>query len=79
MKKEHINPFENKSKEELVLLYGQFLESEKTCIIPNNELGKIRDIYLEDFGSGHALYMLQFELTHTLSDLWYKENMMTSV
>lgn len=79
MKEEHINPFENKTKEELVLLYGQFLESEKTCVIPNNELGKIRDIYLEDFGSGHALYMLQFELTHTLSDLWYKENMMTNV
>lgn len=79
MKEEHINPFENKTKEELVLLYGQFLESEKTCVIPNNELGKIRDIYLEDFGSGHALYMLQFELTHTLSDLWYKENMITNV
>lgn len=74
MKKEHVNPFENKTKEELVLLYGQFLESEKTCIIPDNELGKIRDIYLKDFGSGNAIYMLQFELTHTLSDLWYKEN-----
>lgn len=74
MRKEHINPFENKTIEELVLLYGQFLESEKTCIIPDNELGKIRDSYLEDFGSGHALYMLQFELTHTLSDLWYKQN-----
>lgn len=56
------------------MLYEQFLESEQTGIIPNNELGKIRDIYMEDFGSGHAVYMLQFELTHTLSDLWYKEN-----
>lgn len=74
MRKDHINPFGNKTKEELVLLYGQFLESEKTGIIPDNELGKIRDTYLEDFGSGHAIYMLQFELTHTLSDLWYKEN-----
>ena len=74
MRKDHINPFGNKTKEELFLLYGQFLESEKTSIIPDNELGKIRDTYLEDFGSGHAIYMLQFELTHTLSDLLYKEN-----
>lgn len=41
MRKEHINPFENKTTEELALLYGQFLESEKTCIIPDNELGKL--------------------------------------
>lgn len=79
MKKEHVNVFENKSKDELVKLYGQFLESEKTGIILDNELSKIRDIYLEDFGSGHAIYMLQFELMHTLSDLWYKENLATKV
>lgn len=72
--KEHINVFENKTKDELIMLYEQFLESEQTGIIPDNELGKIRDIYVEDFGSGHAVYMLQFELIHTLSDLWYKEN-----
>lgn len=72
--KEHINVFEKKSKEELINLYEQFLDSEQTGIIPDNELGKIRDIYLQDFGSGSAVYMLQFELTHTLSDLWYKEN-----
>ena len=75
MRKNHINPFENKRKEELILLYSQFLEAEKTCIISSDsELGKIRDIYLGDFGSGHAIYMLQFELTHTLSDLWYEDN-----
>lgn len=79
MRKEHINPFENKTTEKLVLLYRQFLGSEKTCIIPDNELGKIRDSYLEDFGSGHALYMLQFEFTHTLSDLWYKQNTMMNI
>lgn len=71
---EHINVFEKKSKEELLKLYEQFLEAEQTGIIPDNELGEIRDIYLKDFGSGGAFCMLQFELTHTLSDLWYKEN-----
>lgn len=67
--KEHINVFEKKSKEELIKLYEQFLESEQTGIIPDNEFGKIRDLYVKDFGSGRAAYMLQFELTHTLSDL----------
>lgn len=75
MDKKHINIFERKTKDELMVLYKQFLEAEQTGIIPDNELGKVRDMYLWEFGSGHALYILQFELTHTLSDLWYKENL----
>ena len=70
----HINLFETKTKEELLGLYSEFLECEKSAGIPeNSELGKIKTEYEKDFGANTVL-MLQIELTHTIADLWYKEN-----
>lgn len=70
----HINLFETKTKEELLELYREFLEAEKkTGISDDSELGKIKVEYEKDFGANTVL-MLQIELTHTISDLWYKEN-----
>lgn len=70
----YINLFETKTKEELLKLYGEFLEAEMKAGIPDNsELGKIKAEYEKDFGANTVL-MLQIELTHTISDLWYKEN-----
>ena len=70
----HINLFETKTKEELLELYGEFLEFEKSAGIPeDSELGKIKTEYEKDFGANTVL-MLQIELTHTIADLWYHEN-----
>ena len=70
----HINLFETKTKEELLELYGEFLEAEmKTGIPDNSKLGKIKTEYEKDFGA-NTILMLQIELTHTISDLWYKDN-----
>lgn len=70
----HINLFETKTKEELLNLYGEFLECEKNAgISENSALGQIKEEYEKDFGANTVL-MLQIELTHTVADLWYKEN-----
>ena len=70
----HINLFETKTKEELLELYKEFLEAERKSGIPkDSELGKIKLEYKKDFGANTVL-MLQIELTHTISDLWYKDN-----
>lgn len=75
----HINSFETKTKEELLELYRQFLEAEKKSGIPeNSELRKIKAEYERDFGANTVL-MLQIELTHTISYLWYKENIAMNV
>lgn len=75
----HINLFETKTKEELLELYRQFLEAEKHAgISEESELGKIKAEYEKDFGANTVL-MLQIELTHTISDLWYKENVAINV
>lgn len=68
--KEYRNIFREKTHEELIKLYGQFLEAEKLGYIPDNELGKIREEYVEYF-SANVLMMIQFDLTHVLSDIWY--------
>ena len=42
----HINLFETKTKEELLKLYGEFLECEKSSGIPEDSaLGKIKTEY----------------------------------
>ena len=67
------NPFYAKTKEELLELYKEFLEAEKSGILDDSKLGKIREEYEKDFGANTVL-MLQIELTHAISDLWYREN-----
>lgn len=70
----HVNIFKTKSDEELSVLYGQFLEAEKIGgFTDDNELGKIKKEYEEDFGANTVL-VLQIELTHTVADRWYKNN-----
>ena len=70
----HVNIFESKADEELAVLYGQFLEAEKTAaFFPDNELGKIKREYEKDFGA-NAILMLQIELTHEVANRWYKEH-----
>ena len=70
----HVNIFEEKSDEELSVLYSQFLEAEKTTgFSDNNELGKIKREYEKDFGANTVL-MIQIELTHTIADRWFAEH-----
>lgn len=70
----HVNIFETKTDEELLVLYNQFLEAEKCGRFPDdNELGKIKREYENHFGV-NATWMLQIELTHTMADRWYKNN-----
>lgn len=69
--KEYRNIFKEKTEEELIVLYKQFLESEKLGYIPDNELGQIQDEYWEYFKT-NMLLMLQIDLMHTISDLWFK-------
>lgn len=71
---EHVNIFETKTDEELLTLYNQFLEVEKTAVFSDdNELGKIKREYENDFGANTTL-MIQIELTHTIADRWYKNH-----
>lgn len=67
---EYRNIFKEKNDEELRKLYGQFLEWEKTGIIVGKELGEIRDLYCKWFNS-NPLGMIQYDLLHTMADLWY--------
>lgn len=67
---EYRNLFKEKDDKELKKLYGQFLEFEKTGVIVGDELREIRDIYSEWFNS-NPLGMVQYDLLHTLADLWY--------
>lgn len=66
------NLFKDKTESELILLYKQFLESEKTGSIPNNELGKIREEYCGRQNNG--VLMMILDLTRTVADLWYGDH-----
>lgn len=69
----HVNVFETKTTNELIVLYREYLDAEKVSgIYDTNELGKIKKMYDKDFGA-NAIIWLQIELTHTLADRWFKE------
>lgn len=68
---DYSNRFANKTDEELKVLYTQFLEFEKTGVIPDNELGKIRDEYCEAYSSNGILAM-ERDLLHTIADKWIR-------
>lgn len=72
------NVFYSKTHEELILLFEQFLESEKTGSIPDNELGKIRDEYCERYRP-NGILMLITDLTRVLAELWYEDNRWNSI
>ena len=64
----------NQADMKILELYKEFLEAERKSGIPeDSELGKIKLEYEKDFGANTVL-MLQIELTHAISDLWYKDN-----
>lgn len=63
------NPFEDKTDEELKVLYGQYKEFQKTGVIPDNELGKIRDELYEKIKVGWHVLMMQY-LLGTIGDRW---------
>lgn len=67
------NLFKEKTESELILLYKQFLESEKTGIILQNELGEIRNQYYEWF-QANVLYILERDLLHVVGDRWYADH-----
>lgn len=71
--KKYKNLFEDKTEEELTLLYEQFLESEKIGYIPDNALGEIRNQYCEFFES-NILYMIQNDLLKAIAKLWYEHH-----
>lgn len=62
------NPFKDKTDEELKMLYKQYKEFQKTGILPDNELGKIRDELSEKVNTWHVL-MMQY-LLETIGDRW---------
>ena len=64
-----MNLFKEKTESELVELYKQFLESEESGKISDNELGKIRDEYCTRQTNG--VLMMIMDLTRTVADLWY--------
>lgn len=66
------NLFKGKTDSELLLLYKQFLESEKSNGIPDNEFGKIRDEYCKRQTNG--ILMMILDLTRTVADKWYAEH-----
>lgn len=72
--KTYRNIFKEKTEQELIVLYSQYLESEKPGIgyIPDNELGKIRDEYWE-MCKVDMLWTLQTDLMRAIADLWYKD------
>ena len=70
----HVNVFDTKTDEELILLYNQFLEAEKNGAFPDNtELAKIKREYEKDFGAKTTL-MLQIEITQVIAERWLKEH-----
>lgn len=66
------NLFKEKTESELILLYKQFLESEESGGIPDNELGKIRDEYCKRQTNG--VLMMILDLTRTVADKWYADH-----
>lgn len=65
------NFFENKSDDELKLYLTQFKEWERTGVIPDNELGKMRDAYFNRLGVGwHTICMV--DLLKTIALRWEK-------
>ena len=67
------NLFENKTDEELKVYFKQYQEWERTGVIPDNELGKMRDAYFAKLGVGwHTICMI--DLLRTIASHWMKHN-----
>lgn len=67
------NLFEDKTDEELKVYFKQYQEREKTGVIPDNELGKMRDVYFAKLGVGwHTICMI--DLLKTITLRWMKHD-----
>ena len=70
--KAYKNVFEEKTENELLKLYKQFLDFVNSGVISSDkELGKIRDQYCDMFDSGSPLVALERDLLHAIADEWY--------
>ena len=67
---EYRNLFLDKTENELEKLYEQYLEWNKSGILGDNELGKIRDEYCE-MGFNAPLTSLELDLLRTIAKYWY--------
>lgn len=65
------NLFEDKTDEELKVYFNQFKEWERTGLIPDNELGEIRDGYFDKFG-GCWHTECRMDLLRTIAFRWEK-------
>lgn len=63
------NPFKDKTDEELKILYKQYQEFQKTGVIPDNELGKVRDELCEKVNAGWHVLMMHY-LLKIIGDRW---------
>ncbi|RGF95506.1 hypothetical protein DXA10_06880 [Firmicutes bacterium AM55-24TS] len=59
----------------MIKLYSQFLKAEKSGNFERDtELGRIKEKYEAEFAL-RAMFVLQVELTHVISDRWYNEKL----
>ncbi len=65
------NLFESKTDEELRMYFEQFQEWEKTGVLPDNELGKMRDIYFERLGMSWQMTCM-LHMLKTIAFRWAK-------
>lgn len=72
---EHKSIFQEKSQEELKVLYEQYLQWEQEGIIVGKELNEISELYRKWYDSDsckvHYLSMMRYDLLHAIADLWY--------
>lgn len=64
------NPFSSKTDDELKMLYRQYLDFQHTGIIPNNQLGKIRDGIIEQVGSSGWHVLMMMYLLEEIGNRW---------
>lgn len=64
----------SKTDDELKMLYRQYLDFQHTGIIPNNQLGKIRDSIIEQVGSGVWHVLMMMYLLEEIGNRWTAMN-----
>ena len=67
---EYRNLFLEKTEKELEQLYEQYLDWNKTGVLDDNELGKIRNMYC-GMGLNAPLVSLELDLLRTIAKHWY--------
>lgn len=65
------NLFANLSNEELRILYSQYEEWCESGYIQNNELGKYRDKYIDQYSTS-GLHIMELHLLRAIAGKWVK-------